>query len=386
MVPLKILVSAGEASGDVYASKLVEAIRGRLPDAEFFGCTGPRMRAAGVRTIVDAASLAVVGLFEVVSHVPRIYKEFRSLVRAAESERPDLAILTDSPDFNLRVARRLNRLGIPVFYLVAPQVWAWRRGRLPGMRRSLQHLLCIFPFEEQFFRSHGISATYIGHPLAHFVRPELTRNEFRRRHGLNGAEPVIALLPGSRHGEVSRHLPALLDAAARIAHARPVRFLLALPAGRFVQLPELTYFTERNSAVSIQVIEGATWDVLAWSDLALSASGTVTVEATLLGTPMVVFYRVSKLSWLAGKFLVHVPFYSMPNLIAGQAVVPELMQNEMSGERLAAEALRLLDDEAARAAMRRDLASVAARLATGEDPMARAAVIVEDFVRQSHKK
>jgi lipid-A-disaccharide synthase len=385
VVPLKILVSAGEASGDLYASKLVEAVRARLPGAEFFGCTGPRMRAAGVRTVVDAASLAVVGLFEVVSHIPRIYREFQSLIRAAESEGPDLAILTDSPDFNLRVARRLHRLGVPVFYLVAPQVWAWRRGRLPGMRRNLQHLLCIFPFEEQFFKSHGIPATYIGHPLAHFVRPELTREEFRRRHSLSGPEPVIALLPGSRHGEVSRHLPALLDAAARIAAARPSRFLLALPAGRFVQLPELTYFTERNPAVSIQVIEGATWDVLAWSDLALAASGTVTVEATLLGTPMVVFYRVSQLSWLAGKFLVRVPFYSMPNLIAGQAVVPELMQNEVSGERLAAEALRLLEDEAALAVMRRDLASVAARLAPGDDPMARAAAIVEDFVRQSSK-
>lgn len=357
-----------------------------MPGAEFFGCTGPRMRAAGVRTVVDAASLAVVGLFEVVSHVPRIYGEFQRLVRAAETERPDLAILTDSPDFNLRVARRLNRLGVPVFYLVAPQVWAWRRGRLPGMRRSLSHLLCIFPFEEEFFRTHGIPATYIGHPLAHFIRPELTRDEFRRRYGLTGGEPVIALLPGSRHGEVSRHLPALSDAVARIAAARPVRFLLAVPAGRFVQMPELTYFTERNSAVSIQIVEGATWDVLAWSDLALAASGTVTVEATLLGAPMVVFYRVSKLSWLAGKFLVRVPFYSMPNLIAGQAIVPELMQNEMSGERLAAEALRLLEDEAARAAMRRDLASVAARLAAGDDPMARAAIIIDEFVRQSRDK
>ncbi|HWR51459.1 MAG TPA: lipid-A-disaccharide synthase [Bryobacteraceae bacterium] len=384
-MPPKILISAGEASGDLYASKLVEAVRARLPEAEFFGCTGPRMRAAGVRTVVDAASLAVVGLFEVISHIPRIYNEFRKLVRTAESERPDLAILTDSPDFNLRVARRLNRLGIPVFYLVAPQVWAWRRGRLPGMRRSLHHLLCIFPFEEQFFRTHGIPATYIGHPLAHFVRPELTKHEFRQLHGLNGAEPVIALLPGSRHGEVSRHLPAVLDAAVRIARARPVRFVLALPAGRFVQLPELTYFTERNPAISIQVIEGATWDVLAWSDIALAASGTVTVEAALLGTPMVVFYRVSALSWLAGKFLVRVPFYSMPNLIAGQAIVPELMQNEMSGERLAAEALRLLDDDAARAAMRRGLADVAARLAAGDDPMGRAAVIIEDFVWQSRE-
>src|SRR5215471_8812783 len=180
----RILVSAGEASGDLYASLVVAELSRALPGSEFFGCTGPRLRAAGVGTVVDAASLAVVGLIEVVAHIPRIYGEYRKLLAAAEERRPDLAILTDSPDFHLRVARRLHRRGIPVVYLVAPQVWAWRKGRIPGMRRTIRCLLCIFPFEEEFFTREAVAATYIGHPLAGLVRPSLSREEFFRKHRL----------------------------------------------------------------------------------------------------------------------------------------------------------------------------------------------------------
>jgi len=381
-VARRILVSAGEASGDMYAAALVKRLAARMPEARFFGCTGPQMRAAGVRTVVDAASLAVVGLIEVVAHIPRIHREYRRLLAAAEAERPDVAILTDSPDFHLRAARRLKSMGVPVVYLVAPQAWAWRKGRLPAMRRDIDHLLCIFPFEQDFFRSHGIRATFVGHPLARLVRPSITRAEFLKTHGLDPSRPVIALLPGSRPGETARHLPAVIEAAGRLARSHAGQFVLALPAGRFVELPGLARLRERNGVPSIQVVEGQTWNVLSAADVALAASGTVTVEAALLGTPMVVFYRVSRSSWLAGKLLVHTPFYSMVNLVAGRRVVPELMQNEMSGERLAAEAARLLDDERARAAMRRDLSEVSARLAPAEDPFERAAAIVEGIVEQ----
>src|SRR5215471_3601394 len=178
----RILVSAGEASGDLYAALLVEELRRAWPHADFFGCTGPRLRAAGVRTIVDSASLAVVGLLEVVSHIPRIYGEYRNLLATSREQKPDLAILTDSPDFHLRVARRLHREGIPVIYLVAPQVWAWRKGRLPGMRRTIRRLLCIFPFEEEFFRRAGIDTTFIGHPLAGRVHPSMTRGDYLMKH------------------------------------------------------------------------------------------------------------------------------------------------------------------------------------------------------------
>ena len=380
-VAAKILVSAGEASGDLYAAGLVARLRERLPGVEFFGCAGPRMRAAGVRAVVDSSSLAVVGLVEVVTHIPRIWREFRKLCRAAKAEQPRLAILTDSPDFHLRLARRLKRAGVPVVYLVAPQVWAWRQGRLPLMRRTIDRLLCLFPFEEEFFNRHGIPAHYIGHPLARTVRPSLTREEFFRKHGLADDRPLVLLLPGSRRGEAARHLPPLVDAVERIRRERPASFVWAAPAGRFLG-PDLTHFRERAGRASIQVIEGETWDALAWADLALAASGTVTVEAALLGTPMVTFYRVSGLSWWLGKRLVRVPFYSMVNLVAGRAVAPELMQNEVVGERLAAEALRLLSDPAACDRMRRELGGVAARLSAYEDPMGRAADLTEELFRR----
>jgi len=375
-MPRKILVSAGEASGDLYAALVVEELRRLEPNAEFFGCTGPRLRAAGVRTVVDAASLAVVGLLEVVHHIPRIYGEYRKLVAAAEKERPDLAILTDSPDFHLRVARKLHRQGVPVVYLVAPQVWAWRKGRLREMRRTLKHLLCIFPFEEEFFRREGVPATYIGHPLAGLVRPALTRDEFFKKHRLPAGRRIVVVLPGSRRGEAARHLPALAEAADRLYREHAVNILL--PAS---VTTGADFFRERLGDSPIRVIEGESWDAMAYADLALAASGTVTVEAALLGTPMVTFYKVTPVSWMAGKSLVKVPFYSMVNLIAGRPVVPELMQGQMSGESLAREANRLLSNSAAREEMKAGLASVKEKLSQGGlAAPARAAALIDGIL------
>jgi lipid-A-disaccharide synthase len=374
LVAPKILVSAGEASGDLYAASLVDALRRDLPQADFFGCAGPRMRAAGVRPVVDAASLSVVGLVEVVGHIPRIYKEFRRMVAAARQERPDLAILTDSPDFHLRLAGRLKSLGIPVVYLVAPQVWAWRKGRMGRIRCNTDRLLCIFPFEEDFFRKEGVRAEYIGHPLARLIRPTRSREEFFSKHELRPDRRLVALLPGSRPGEAFRHLPALLDVVARLERGGAAEFVLALPAG-FWRDGGAT-LRHRVRGLPIKVVEGETWDAIAHSEVALAASGTVTIEAALLGTPMVTFYRVSGLSWLLGKSLVDVPFCSMVNLVAGRRIVPELMQNEMRGDRLAAETLRLLEDADARQRMRKDLSEVAAKLAGASDPMERAVKIV----------
>jgi lipid-A-disaccharide synthase len=370
----KILISAGEASGDLYAALLAEELRRLWPEAEFWGCTGPRLRTAGVRTVVDASSLAVVGLLEVVSHIPRIYREYRKVLEIARRDRPDFAILTDSPDFHLRLARRLHAQGIPVFYLVAPQAWAWRKGRLKQMRRSLRRLLCIFPFEEEFFRREGVPASYIGHPLAGLVRASMSRDEFFRKHQLAPNRPLVVVLPGSRRGEAARHLPALLDAAGRLNRDQTTNFVL--PASATTGAP---FFRDRMGTSRIRVIEGESWDALAHADLALAASGTVTVEAALLGTPMVTFYKVTGPSWAAGKLLVRVPFYSMVNLIAGRAIVPELMQGQMTGERLAAEARRLLNDEPARAAMREGLAEVRQRLSGAESAPHRAAAIIQEI-------
>lgn len=373
---MKILVSAGEASGDLYAATLVEELRRRWPAAEFFGCTGPRMRAAGVRTVVDAASLAVVGLFEVLEHIPRIWGEFRKLAAAARETRPDLAILTDSPDFHLRLAKRLRRQGIPVVYLVAPQAWAWRKYRVRAMRRDLRHLLCIFPFEEQFFRNEGVAATYVGHPLAGMVRPSLSREEFFRKHGLPVSRPVITVLPGSRRGESSRNLPDVLDAVERLNRWRASSFLLPASA-----TTGAAFFRERIGSAPIQVIEGDGWNAMAHADVVLAASGTVTIEAALLGVPMVTFYKVAQVSWTAGRWLVKAPFLTMVNLVAERRIVPELMQGEMTGERIAGEARRLLEDRAAHARMRADLAETARRLSLdGAAPMQRAVAVIEGLM------
>ena len=376
---MKILISAGEASGDLYAAALARALRARLPagSADFFGCTGHRLREEGVRTAVDAAQLNVVGLVEVIRHIPRIKGEFNKLVAAAKREKPDLAILTDAPDFHLRLAPRLRAMGIPVVYLIAPQVWAWRKGRLPKIRQCVNHLLCIFPFEEEFFRNHGVTATYIGHPLTRLVGPRFSRDEFFRRCQLPPDQPLLTLLPGSRPGEIVRHLPALTEAAIRLRQdgGRPVSLLLATPKGAASRL-NLTTFAEPLRAASIQHIEGETWDAIAHADAALAASGTVTIEAALLGTPLAAFYKVSPWSWWMGRFLVDVPFYSMVNLVAGRMVIPELIQEACTGERLAAEARRLLDDPAARLAVQTGLQEVARKLASDEDPMDTAAEIV----------
>ena len=378
----RILVSAGEASGDLYASLLVDALLRRRPDLTFAGCAGPRMRAAGVETVVDQASLNVVGLIEVVHHIPRIWGEYRKLVRWAHKNRPEAAILTDSPDFHLRLARQLKKLGIPVIYLIAPQAWAWRKGRLPLMKRTIDRLLCIFPFEQGFFTAHGIPAIYIGHPLTRIVRPTAPVADLRARFGIAEGATAIALLPGSRPGEALRHLPHLMDAAERILAARPgTQFLLALAPG-FTARADLANFRERFSSASVQILEGQTWDVLACADFALAASGTVTVEAAISGLPMITFYRVTQLSWVLGKALVSVPFYSMVNLIAGRRVVPEIMQGEATGTRLAAEALALLNDPAALAEMRAGLAEVSHTLSGFADPMDAAADIVESYLHK----
>jgi lipid-A-disaccharide synthase len=376
-----VLISAGEASGDLYASRLVEELRKRHPGTEFFGCAGPRMQTAGVRAVVDARSLSVVGIVEVLAHIPRIYREFRKLVRAAKADRPDLAILTDSPDFHLRLAKKLHRLGIPVVYLIAPQAWAWRQSRVKTMRQTIARLLCIFPFEEAFFWKHGVRTTFIGHPLAQIVKPSLTRAEFCQKFGFEENGTLIALLPGSRHGELARHIPFLLDAVRRIREDRPdVRFLLALPAGFGLQQ---TKFWEPMCAAHIQVIEGGTWDCLAQSEVALAASGTVTMEAALLGAPMLTFYRVNALTWILGRWMVKAPFLSMVNLVAGREIVAELIQSDMTGPRIASEALRLLDDQSARRNMRADLADVKSKLVSARDPMAAAADCIEQVLAEN---
>ncbi len=363
----------------MYASRLVVELRKLVPNAKFFGCAGPKMRAVGVESVVDAEALAVVGLVEVLAHIPRIYGEFRKLIAAAGARKPQLAILTDSPDFNLRVARKLKGLGIPAVYLVAPQVWAWRSGRVRQMRRDLASVLSIFPFEKAWFAARGVSVDFIGHPLAWSAAPRFSRTEFYARCGLDETKPLITLLPGSRLGEARRHLPAVLDAVEILRSHGYTQFVWATPVG-FLERggSSFTTFRERISALSIHIVEGEAWDAIAHADLALAASGTVTMEAALLGTAMVTFYKVTEISWRLGKLLVSVPFYTMVNLVAERKVVPELMQSEFTGSNLAQAALDLLNNPAALHQMRADLAQIRDSLRRDSDPLAEAARLLVD--------
>jgi lipid-A-disaccharide synthase len=272
----------------------------------------------------------------------------------------------------LRLARHLKRQGVPVFYLVAPQVWAWRSRRVKTIRALVDKLFCLFPFEEAWFRERGVDATYIGHPLAAMARVGTSREEFFERHGLPKDRRVIVLLPGSRSGEARRHLVTLLEAAAMLQAKFPVSVVLATPKG-FAARGVFATFRQPIEAQSIKIIENDTWDSIGHADLALAASGTVTIEAAILGTPMVTFYKVTPLSWWAGRHLVKVPYLSMVNLIAGRRIVPELIQHDMTAAKLAAEAEELLTQPARADGMRAELAQVRIALTCAGDPLARAA-------------
>ncbi len=373
---MQFLVSAGEASGDMYAAGVVRQLTGLLPESRFYGCAGPRLQALHVEPVIDSSRLSVVGLAEVVSHLPRIYRDYRKLIQFARQNRPDAALLVDSPDFNLRLARHLKRLGVPVYYLVAPQVWAWRQGRVKTIRKLVDKLFCIFPFEQEWFRERGVDATYIGHPLA-AARPRFSRQRFFEMYCLPKDTPTVVLLPGSRAGEARRHLPVLLDAVSVLRGRFPLSVILATPEG-FQNRGILAEFRERVSALSIQVIENQAWDCMGHADLALAASGTVTIEAAVLGTPMVTFYKVNPLSWWAGRRLVKVPFLSMVNLIAGRQIVPELIQHEMTPGKIASAAEELLPGTIKADRMRADLAAVRAALTPEADPFRRAANLISE--------
>jgi len=353
---MRLLVSAGEASGELYGAGLIQALRRRVPDLSCFGVGGEQMRAAGCDTVVDARALSVVGITEIVSRLPAIYREYRRLLRAADERKPDAAIVIDSPGFNFRVSRAMHERGVPVIYYVCPQLWAWREGRVRRFHRWVKKALVIFPFEEQWYRDRGVDAEYVGHPLADVPPPAVSREEFAARYGLDPARPWVALLPGSRKKEIAMNLPALLAGASRVQG--DYEFLL--PAASTVEHSWIEGRV-RDSGWKLTVVEGAS-AALGHARAAVVASGTATVEAALAGTPMVVVYRVSALTWALGHHLLKVPYVAMPNLIAGERVVPELIQSDFTPENVAAKLVEILADGPAREKMMGALAGVSARL------------------------
>jgi lipid-A-disaccharide synthase len=397
-----ILISAGEASGEMYGAQLIEAMHRaaeqepaelrsawtgvapvptRAEQIHFFGVGGERMRAAGCETVVDAKELAVVGITEILSHLPKIYGLYRHLIREADKRRPDLAIVIDSPAFNWRVAREMKKRGIPTVYYVAPQFWAWRQGRVRLLRNYIDKALVIFPFEEQFYRERGVDATFVGHPLAELPRPAIQRGNYAAQFRLDAAKQWITLMPGSRVKEVRMNLPTILEAAALLGDE--YEFLLPIAPTvdpnflqRQIHQPKITLVAEALPAL---------WH----SRAAIIASGTATVEAAMMSTPFVMVYCVSPVTYLLGKPRVKVPHFAMVNLIAGEEVVPELVQHDFTAQNVIARLQEILPDGPRRGRMLEALAKVQARLRAPEStagpaqhPADRAAEIILKFARQ----
>jgi lipid-A-disaccharide synthase len=340
MPPIPLLLSAGEASGDMYAARLATALKQRL-DVAIFGLGGPQMRAAGVEIITDFSEVSVVGITEVLKRLPSLVRAMRHLVNEAKRRRPPLAILTDFPGFHLRLARKLRPSGIRNVYYICPQFWAWRPWRVNLVRRRFAQALCIFPFEKKFYADAGVPVKFIGHPLVGNVNPTLTRELFCKKYGLEQGGRIITVLPGSRRGEVAYHVPVLVEALREIRQrlAPPPQVVVAVAPGLDVERLKMKFPADGG----VQFAEDDTYNALAAADLAIVSSGTATVETALLGKPMIVVYRLSPLTARLAKPLVRTKHFSMVNLIAGRAVVPELIQDDFTSKHVAEEAAKLLD-------------------------------------------
>jgi lipid-A-disaccharide synthase len=434
---MNFLLSAGEASGDTYGAQIIEALRQLAPSPQdpqkqcdpgstFFGMGGEKMRASGAELLVYANEVAVVGLVEVVKHLPDIRRRFKHLVAEAARRKPDAAILIDFPDFNLRLARELHRLGIPVFYFVSPQIWAWRTGRVQQIKKYVRKMIVIFPFEQEFYARHGVEVSYVGHPLAYVPQPQILREEFAARHGLDSQKQWIALLPGSRRKEVRLNLPVMAESARLLQKQdSEVEFLLPVASTlskdwlcEQLQMPGLkpesiktanAALKGRSSTETTGQPSAAGWSrplglrkelndtpalaaevrteappihltdnaraTLMHARAAVVASGTATVEAALSGTPFVVVYRLAPLTWLLGRKLVKLDTFAMPNLIAGKKIVTELIQKDFTAQNVVRELNAIIPEGPARRQMEADLKMVQQRLhdSPGAEPPAQRA-------------
>jgi lipid-A-disaccharide synthase len=353
----KIFLSAGEASGEHYGALLMVELRRLAPQVDFFGLGGTRMASLGLRRVVRAEDVAVMGITEVILHMPHIYREYRRLKASLRAERPDLAILIDFPDVNLSLAAELRRLKIPVVYFVSPQLWAWKKWRVRGVKRNVSRMLVIFPFEEAFYRSHGIAADFVGHPLADLDPPTVTRDEFASQNGLDASKFWIGLLPGSRTRELDANLPPMLEAARMLGPG----YEYLLPVAPTLKDSQVQAFAAQAKGVAVRVVHDAR-AVLQHARASVVASGTATVEAALIGNPFLVVYRVSRITYAVAQRVVRVAHVGMVNLIAGRRIVPELIQDEFTAPKVVERLRPLLENEKARATMQSDLRSVGATL------------------------
>jgi lipid-A-disaccharide synthase len=377
MAPTPVLISAGEASGDMYAARLALALRRRV-NVDLFGMGGPKMREAGVDTVVDAAEVGVLGVVEIVHKLPALRRAWRRLISEIERRRPAIAILTDFPAFHLRLSRVLRRKHVRNVYFVCPQFWAWRPWRVRLVKRRFVRGLCIFPFEEEFYRKAGVPTDWIGHPLVDAVRTPVSREAFAARYGLDPEAPIIAVLPGSRPTELAHHMPQLMAAIAQMGASNPRQFVFATAPG--LSQGQLKAHMGAHPP-AIMTVENATYDLLAAADVAIVSSGTATVEAALIGVPMVVVYRVAPFTAWVVRHLAHTRLFAMVNVLAGKEIVPELIQDAFTPESLVRETERLLGSAEAREAMRRELGSVREKLGP-PGAIERAADIIAEMIEK----
>jgi lipid-A-disaccharide synthase len=365
-----IFISAGEASGEHYGALLIEALNRQLTSsgqtATFFGMGGERMVTAGLDRVVRSEDMAVMGITEVIRHLPRIYREFRKLKQAVRDRRPDVAVLIDFPDIHFKLAEQLHRLGVPVIFFVSPQLWAWKKHRIKLVQKYVTRMLVIFPFEEPFYRERGVQAEFVGHPLAELPLPGISREDFADDNRLDSEATWIGLLPGSRPKEIRDNLPEMLEAAWSLVERskmREYRFLIPLAPtlNKFQRARVMELVEEYGDGLPIRLIDDAR-AALFHARASVVASGTATVEAALIGNPFVVVYRVSRLTYAIAKRVVTVPHVAMANLIAGKRVVPELIQNDFTAAKIVQQVERLLPDGAARESMMKELTAVGALL------------------------
>ncbi|MGH9586187.1 MAG: lipid-A-disaccharide synthase [Acidobacteriaceae bacterium] len=355
-----IFLSAGEASGEHYGASLIPAIRRLIPAAQFHGLGGRRMESLGFRAIVRAEDVAVIGITEVLLHMPRIYREYRRLKSSIQTNRPDLAILIDFPDVNLSLAKHLHRAKVPVLYFVSPQLWAWKKYRIRDVQKYVDQMLVIFPFEESFYRGHKVQATFVGHPLADLPLPTISREDFASQNHLDPSKQWIGLLPGSRAKEVRHNLPEMLKAAQMLRETGPYEFILPLaPTLSAAHQSEIESMLPREPHIALTNDARA---ALHHTRASVVASGTATVEAALIGNPFVVVYRVSPVSYAVARRVVDVPHVAMANLIAGRRAVPELIQSDFTAKNLVLHLKPLLEDESARAQMQSSLREITHKL------------------------
>lgn len=377
----RFIIVAGEQSGDVYGAALAKALRSRFCGAEIFGCGGDDMRAAGVETVVDIHQVALIGISEVVSGLPRAYRAMQTLIAEAARRKPALAVLIDSPSLNLRLARRLKQLHIPVIYFVSPQIWAWKKWRIKKIKAYVDKMLCLFDFETDIYEKAGVPVECIGHPLVDIATLTQSHDEFFNRARLDPNFTTVALLPGSRRSEVKFNIPTMLDAAARVAQSHTVQFVI--PVAPTIDPKWMKSLADQHYAgnAPLRTLSNATHEALDYSGIAVVASGTATIEAALRECPMIVVYRVSAFTAMCARALIHVPFYSMVNLLAGNAVVPELIQSDFTADNLASHLQSLLDDGEARTRMIKDLQKVRLRLGQG-GAIGRAADAIARYLEQ----